>query len=319
MTVPVLLATGSYPASTPLSFFGVTVKWTGWDGSEWDLTDYRPHRLALMADGIAGLLWPEFSAQVTTSPAMHGQRLQGVATLPRSVWFQVHIWGKDSEDFLDMFTRFTRSWSPLKPGVLAITAGGHTRSIRLRLAPEAMTLDRDPVWRGRMSLPIAAVADDPFWVAGWSEGDWGGGEDTHDFLSDTTGQLFWISPSQTFATATMANPGDEPAWPVWEVTATSAAFTGTITVDDGQIGLPTIAAGKTLIIDTDPARGYADLGHLDGNGVFVFEMEADGILNPYDPRPIPVGEAVPVGFDLTGPGRVSARMQARHWMGIGNA
>lgn len=319
MTVPVLFATGDVPANTPLSVFGVSAVWTGWDGSVWDLTDYKPHRLALMADGLTGLLWPEFSAQVVSSPAMHGQRLQGVATLPRNVWFQVHIWGRDSADFLDLFTRFTKSWSPLKSGVLAVTAGGHTRTIRLRLAPDVLTTDRDPVWRGRMSLPIAAVADDPFWLSGWSEGDWGGDDDTRDFLSDTAGHLLWISPSQTFATAHLSNPGDEPAWPVWEVTATTDAFAGTITIDDGVIGLPTIPAGKTLVIDTDPARGYADLGYRDGSGVFVFEQEADGILEPYDPRPIPVGQEVPIGFDLTGPGRVQVRMQARHWLGIGNA
>ncbi len=317
----VLLASSTVTAETPLSLFGVTVQWTGWDGSVWDLTDYAPHRLALMAAGVTGLMWPEFSAQVTTSPAMHGQRLQGVATLPRDVWFQVHIWGDGSADFLDLFTRFTRSWSPLRTGVLSVTAGGYTRSIRLRLNPDAMTLDRDPVFRGRMMLPIAAIADDPFWVSGWADGDWDGEDTVEDFLSDDEAYLLWISPALElmFATASISNPGDETAWPVWEVTATTDPFSGTITVDGGTIGLPTIPAGKTVIIDTDPARGFADLGHLDVNGVFVKESEADGVLNPYDPRPVPVGANVPIGFDLTGPGRVKVRIQPRYWLGIGNA
>lgn len=317
MTTAVLFGSYMPPPANPR--FGVTATWTGWDGSEWDLTDYQGKRLALTRDGLAGLLWPEFNAQVTTSPAMHGQRLTGVAALPRLVEFPVLINGATSNDFLDLFTRFTRSWSPLKTGVLSITSGTTTRSIRLRIAPSTAVVEADPVHRGQLIVTISAIADDPFWLSEVVEGDWSGDGEIRDFFSDAPGSyLFWISPSRTFADATITNPGDVDAFPVWEVTADTGTLDGTITVNGGTIGLPVIPAGKTLIIDTDPATGYADLGTRDSSGVFTMQSEADGILDPYEPRPIPPGRNVPIGFDLTGSGSVTARFRARYWLGIGN-
>jgi len=186
----------------------------------------------------------------------------------------------------------------------------------LRLDPDAADpLERDPVLFGWHTINISAIADDPFWLGDWVDVKWGDGE-VRNFFSDAPGYLFWISPSQTFGSASISNPGDEATWPVWEITAAGGTLAGTITVDGGVVGFPAIPNGKTLIIDTHPATGYADLGTIAG-GVFAAESEADGGLAPYDARPIPPGVSVPIGFDLDGSTSVRCRIRSRYWLAIG--
>lgn len=280
------------------------LRWYGWDGSVWDLRNVSGG-VFVTNEGIIGLDDPTFEAQTTASPVAAGRWRQDYRVTERPVTLPVYIYNDDgSAAWQDLQRRFRHSFHPLKPGTLWLRTPLGIRTLELYLDGGGdFAYTRDPLFEGHSRYSIRLTAEDPFWK---------GEPVTYDFATAAPEPFFGVdgnlhvATSSSTSSAQLTNDGDESIWLRYVITAGVADIDVSITLDGGEIGPPVVPAGQTLIIDTDPAVGSADL-----NGV-----EVDGLVDPWDPRPLPPGENLPVNLDLSGFGTVSIVVQPRYWRGL---
>lgn len=278
--------------------------WHGWDGSTWDLRDVRSG-IFVTNEGLLGLDDPQFVPETYESPATSGRWRTDYRVPQRPFEIPVYISNDDgSPEWLAAMRAFRRSFHPLKPGTLELRTPLGTRTIELFLDGDGdFSYTRDALFEGRSRYRIKTTAEDPFWKGEvWSARYENVSPDPF-FGAD--GNLH-VASSATLATAEVENDGDEDAWLRLELEAGASNITATITIAGGTLGPPMIPAGQVLEIDTDPAVGSADL-----NGV-----EVDGLVDPWDPRPIPAGETTQLGVSLSGFGAVTVFRQSRYWRGL---
>lgn len=316
MTILVLAVPADVELPPPPAFWGLGVTWRGADGSEWDLSDWGSG-VALLADGVSGLHWPQFDLSAVQADMVDGQVATGVRVMPRPVEFKVGVWADTADAWSDLDARWWRSWHPLATGVLTISSRRGSRSIQLRLQPgEQYSFGRDPNTRGFAQYEVEAVADSPLWTGDPIVRRWSAIE-VAPFLDPAGSPPFWVTPRSLVDSATMENPGDVSAWPVWTVTAFGGAVNLSITCDGGTIGLPTVAAGTTVRIDTNPISGGCDRGVLDEEtGELTGVVDIDPLVTPWQPRRVPPGAEVPIGLSMTGPGRVVCSLTPLHYRGL---
>lgn len=279
--------------------------WHGWDGSVWDLRNVAGGVFMTNA-GILGLDDPVFQPEVQESPAKSGRWRTDYRIPERSVELPVYIFNDGgSIDWQELYREFRRSFHPLKPGQLEVRSPLGTRTLELYLDSAGdFSYTRDPVFDGWSRYLIRMTAEDPLWK----------GETVRRRFEAVSPTLFFgvdgnlhIGTSATTATATVDNDGDEAVWVTIGVEATGVgAVNLTISIDGGELDPPTIPQGSVLVINTDPAVGSA---LLDG-------VDVDGQVNPWDPRPVPPGQAVPIDLDFSGEGGVYVDVQPRYWRGL---
>lgn len=278
-------------------------RWFGWDGSVWDLGDFAGG--VVFADGGAsGFHMPPFERQTSTSPAIAGSRWKGVRTAERPVDWNVLIWSDTSSaEWMERDAGFAKTMRPDKTGVWEhTTPDGRRRYLRLRYDGGDMpSIERgDPHKQGWSLHQLQLVAEEPYWYGEEILRSWGTPAQ-EDFFSTTSDHLFYISSASTIATATIPNPGDVSAHPIWTLTGPLTDIT--IEVNGGHLGLPDVAAGQTLIVNTDPRVATATL-----NGADVA-----GLVDPWDPRAVPPGEEVPTSIEVTGTGQVRMTIVPRYF------
>jgi hypothetical protein len=101
-----------------------------------------------------------------------------------------------------------------------------------------------------------------------------------------------ISASNTTGTATLSNPGDEPAWPVYRIEGGATSYA--VTVGDATVsGAISVPVGASLRIDS-----AAQVALL--RDTYGLVTNVTPLLSSIDFRPIPPGAAVPVNIALTG-------------------
>lgn len=312
----VLFASPSRPPfvqAPPQRFFGLRIVWTGWDGSRWDLTDPTSGIIADSDGGLVGLHFPEFEKRSSKSPAKAGRRSRGSRTNERTVEIPVLIYADGSEEWMALYRAFFDSFDPDRPGVLSVespfkTAGviGQTRELVLTLESDGgHAFDHDPVMAGWYKFSLNLTADNPHWYGDPIEYSWE--KVDPGLLFVPPGPPFTIVSSSGLEEATMSNPGNVSAWVRWELTATAGAMRATVSVDGGAFQTPSIPAGQTLTVDTDPASEASDL-----NGVDV-----DGLMDPWDPAEVPPGQTVPVSLIMTGFGTIKAWVRPPYFRAFG--
>ena len=298
----------------PPSYWGLQVSWRGADGSEWDLSDWTSG-VAMLAEGFEGLHFPQFAADVLEADAMDGQIVTGVRVLPRPVSIRIGVMADTADLWADLDQRWWRSWHPRTRGTLTVSSARGSRSIELRLNPsDGFSFPKDPHTRGLAVYQLDAIADQPLWAGDSVERSWQAVE-VVPFLDPGGSPPFHITPANLVATATMTNPGDVDAWPVWQVTADGGDVDLTITCAGGSIGLPTVEDGDTVVVDTDRAHGGADRGVL-VDGQLTGAVQIDTLISPRQYRRVPAGQTVPIGLTLEGPGRVTASLTPLYWRGL---
>lgn len=267
--MPVLLAPGVPAPEIPRvdimsRFPGLSgIRWTGWDGSDWEL--YGPGALnsgVVLGRRLRGLHFAEMDEWSQESPAVDGASYLGYRIKPREVFLHLRVYRHTSSaEWIDYDRQFWRSMLPASPGVrgpgrLTVTApDGQSRTLELYPSHRGdYEYDIDPSKRGWCGYGQYLTAYRPFWVGetvrggvfteGGSTGFFGG-------AVGSAGPPFVIGSSAVFGSAAIDNPGDEPAWPVWTLTG---PFTAASIGVPGQLSELTmsLAAGETVIIDTDP-------------------------------------------------------------------
>lgn len=272
--------------------------WTGHDGSEWSLTDWR-RGLCLIAEGVQGLHFPKITKYRSTSRAVPGFRGRGWRTASRDVFWPLLLWADGSEDWRTLYDGFFDTIHPEKAGVWSVTAGNGTRSLRLTgRFDDEHAFPLDPYLEGWATIPVSMEPEQPYWegrpvkVGPFSE------PSGVPFIDPVLlGPPFHISPAATFATATIDNPGDVDAWLVW--TAEGPLSSVVLGIGGVTATVPfSLLAGQTLRIDTDPRNVSARL-----DGVDVTEQ-----LGLLEFSAVPSGGAVPLAVSASGAGGITAEL-----------
>lgn len=291
------------PPGPPNPWQKTLLKWYGWDGSEWDFSDWRSGVLLTPA-GVEGLAMPTHNAWVAGSPAVHGQQYRGHVVEPRDVFWPIFVYGDSSAEWLERDRAFWRTLHPGKYGRWGVTVpGGTERTLTCRFVDDNRhAFDRDPAKIGWASYGVTLIADSPFWNGEPVRRTWSQSAPVDFFGGAAKGPTFHISSASQLATAQINNPGDVEAWPVWEIRGPASSVTvGT----DGKTVQWSVALveGDVLVIDTDPTVQCAWL-----NGVDVTSQ-----LGTANFAPIPAGEDRKLSLSLAGTGSVTASITPRYY------
>ena len=255
----------------------ISVELIGCDGSTWDLTGATGG--ATLAGGITGLHLPKVSQLFTTTARRSGATWRGSRLASRSFSMNIHVGDaqppyRTGADWVALDAAF---WAALSTDLTAklIVNGSRTLTFRLEDGNDQQSMSLDPSLSGAALYTIDCIADRPEWMgspvsavfpyqATSGSNFFGGG-------SGTKGPPFYISAASGLSTASVANPGDLPAWPVW--TITGPIGTATVGVQGQTISLPfPLLKGDVVVIDTEaqtitdpqgtnlwPQMGYADV------------------------------------------------------------
>jgi len=300
--MPIRLQLGDLAPTLPSpdSWPGTGMVWVGADGSRWDLLD--PATGVVLRGQGGGLEKPRHDRWTSTAPGLHGSQHRGSRVRERDdVTWQVHVVNRGGAAAFDGTQRaWLRSMHRDVEGVWEVTVLGRKRRLRLRHAEDEPDFARDPLSRagaGYVPYLHRFTASQPFW-----EGDVVSrvfkAADPHEFFmldeqTDDgvfTGGLFWIGESATVDTASLTNPGEEEAWPVWRING--PCLTAEVGVDGRVVEVPfELEDGEWLEIDTRKDRQTV----LDQDGV---DRIAD--LGEVNFTPIPAGGRVTLDVSVSG-------------------
>jgi hypothetical protein len=270
---------------------------TGADGIVWDISDLTSG-VFLTRDGIRGMGRPAWILHQSTSPVVHGARYHGHVAPPRPAHLPLYVYHDgSSQEWTDLYRAFMRSMRPDFPIRWTVTHpdSGSRRSLMMRFTDPGDDVESvDSRWRGWKRIGLNFVADEqPFWEGPAVTQVWQQAPQV-DFFDAGGSPPFHLSQALTLADASVSNPGDEAAWPVWDITGPVQSVT--VGVGDKLVVAPIVLAeGETLRLDSRPGRKSA----YDGMG-----QRRTAELTVRDWRPIPSGETVPLTLAMDGSGSV---------------
>jgi hypothetical protein len=300
--VPILsVPSGATAPPVVNAFPGLSdITWTGYDGSIWDLTDYGNSGV-LLGQGVRGLAMPPVNRYATQSPALPGSLWRGFRTLERDVFWPLTVFSDvSSQAWLDYDRAFWATMRPDQIGTWTVTQpSGQSRSLLLRYSDDGKhVFDVDPALLGWTAYGVTLIAEQPYWMGAPITRTWMNDTPTPFFGPTGVAPSFYISSSSVISSATMPNPGDVDAYPVWTITGPSTYVkvgVGTKVIEYTA----TIPAGQTITIDTRPDQ-LSITDQAGGNQVAG--------LGSVQFASIPTGTSVTLSLQLTGAGSVSASL-----------
>lgn len=310
------------PPSIPApAWGGMTMTWTGWDGSEWAISDSRSG-VVLMA-GTRGLTLPPSQRVTVSSPARPGSRHEGSTTGEREVFWPLKVFhGDGSLAWIERDRAFRRTLDPDKPGVWSVTQpSGEIRRLTCYFDNEGtQAFDTIPSLVGWARYGIYLAAEQPYWVGDPVVKAFAGSAPPDPFFPEAPtvdGEIVNIAPGYSVSNAQIDNPGDVESYPRWFIEG--PATTATVGVGGVVVDVPfEVPAGKTLIIESDPDVIGATMYDVAASGVDKKPSErvlGVDLINPVDMTtdlgeadfaPIPAGTGVPLSLTLAGLGKVEA-------------
>lgn len=297
MSSIVLVAPYVPPPPPGIKFTGLVITWTGWDGSEWTLTD-DTGGVFLTAEGVEGLDFAPADRFTTASPLVAGSRYRGSRTLERPIVLPIQVFSDSSAGWLAIQRAFFRSLHRDRVGTLSVSLeSGEVRTIEARLVtPGGKAHGRDPMALGWSDHEVHLVAEDPYWRGEEIVEPFTAGTPA-EFFPEDGGPEFHIAGTANFSTATITNPGGVDAWPVVTVRDATTAFS--VGIGGSTVGSTyDLADGDVMVIDYDPRRQSVTV-----NGVRV-----RGILSPHDFAAIPAESTTSLDISLTGTGSVEVAL-----------
>lgn len=289
-----------YPA-----WSGMVMKWVGWDGSEWTISDLSQG--VVLLSGVRGLNMPPTKRHTSTSPGLHGSRRRGWITDEREVFWPVKVFNDGgSDEWLAHERAFWRTMHPDKPGAWSVTQpSGETRTLTCVYDNDGgQEFDVIPSLTGWMNYGIYLAAEQPFWAGETISGAWAASAPVDFFGGASKGPAFNISSGSTFAQASLTNPGDVETWPVYTIVGPCTA------ANVGGVSVPfAIPAGKAVRIDTAP--GPLSQTALYGDwvgGQVVNTVDRTRDLGTINFAPVPAGGEKPLSISMTGAGQIIAEI-----------
>lgn len=284
-------------------------RWTGWDATVVDLTGIESG-VRLENLGVEGLGSSEATDFTRRSPALDGQTLVGSAESPRDVFWPLIISATASQTWQEVQAAFFRTLRRGHYGVWRVTAPDDTyRELTCRFVTDGpASYANDPSFREVEVAGIVLIADDPWWHGPAESQTFQTAEDALPFFAPPgDNHVFNLLSSNTVASATITNPGDVDAWPVWQIAAPATAFS--VGVDDAVVsGSVTLTGSEYLIIDSHPARQL--IQKHDGGTVTTIPWSS---LTSVEFAKVPAGESVDLAVTLNGAGSVTATVDPLYY------
>lgn len=291
------------PPPRPQTFFPFHMTWTGWNGTVVPLTDPGPDASTgamLVNTGLRGLAMPPIQRYTSTSPAIAGSRYLGSSVDERDAHWNLYVYSETgSKEWMEYDRALWRTLDPTRTGTWTVThPDGETRTLQCRLVDDDNhAFDHDPSAFGWSLYSINLVAEQPFWAGEKITREWGSGGSI-PFFNGNSAPLFYISRGATYDSATLTNPGDVDAYPIWHL---KGPFTvGYVGVGTRLIRIPFgLQVGEELVIDTRPDHqsAYTSAG-----------VRRTGDLSEADFAPIPSGEDVNLNIAIVGNGSISVEL-----------
>ena len=302
------------PIAVGPAWEGFRVVWTGFDGSEWDLTGRNsPVRLIDEAP-TRGFGRPQFTRFTQKSANVAGSRARGYNTEEREVMLPLLVYtDMGTAEWLAVDAAFQRTIHPARVGTLALTSpSGQTRTLRCSFSDEDDSLSRDPAHAGWQIVAPRMIAGQPFWRGVKVVRSFKQAEDVEFFSNDGDDYVVQISPGQTLDSAAISNPGDEDSYLKYIVHGPTV----TATVRGNEFPF-VIDAGKAVILDTSPEGREAReaLVSLDDQDQYVYTftgVDRSKDLGAVNFSPIAPGAEVTLAMSMTGPGRVMVELWPEH-------
>lgn len=323
-------------AVVPSPWQRLRVTWTGWDGTEWDLTDPRGG-VFLTQDSVVGLDKTEETPWVSPTPALPGQFYRGFHAEPNEVVLPVYVYSDvSSAEWLERDRLFWRSLRSGKTGTLRVYApdGSGHRSLRAVYSSMERGMDRDPVHFGWRRYGISLTAHQPpYWLGEVVYRTFVNRAPEKFFAADHSPApadptaLLFVSSGSTAASAQIKNSGDTEVGPVYVLNGPidSGALVGV--GDDVTTYDAAISSGRSVVVDMRPATsGVREIATPSGVDVGSDEWMAliDGSVATGTDRytsiqtdsvlgAVVAEEAVvPLNINFTGQGSVNVAIQPQY-------
>lgn len=300
--MPIVLASPSSVPSPPLGDGTARyMSWTGRDGVEWVLCG--KNAVPAMQRGVKGLHMPRMDVFESSTPLVPGSDLLGYSIPGRPVYWPLLFRAQSADEWRQIYSSFFRSFHPVDPGVWTVGEGDDARTLPLTGTFDgSYSFSIDPFVTGWALIGIELYAPRPLW-RGKAEKQEFTADLPVDFIPAAPGNEYHPSPDASFATATINNPGDEPAYLRWTVEGPASELE--LGVDGAVIEVPfDLDEGDTLIIDTDPAGQYATLNGEDVTTELGFQIFG----------PVPARGTSPLTITSSGAGTVIAELTPLYWM-----
>lgn len=308
------------PAPAVSPWTGIEMWWTGWDGSEWALTD--PESGRFLRPGLRGLLMPEYERHSTSSSAVPGSRHRGTSTLDREVFWPLHEYSDlGSKDFMEWNRAFWRTMDPDREGTWRIVLpNAEVLKLGLKLLSVEDGLNHDPVKSGWLSSAITLVADSPYWRGQTVRRSWGQSDPKNYYVTDADRAengwgpdvIHYLSSGMEIGETTFTNKGDVEAYPVWTAVGSPTTTSVTFGVAGAVVKVPfSIPAGYAVQLDTDPLNGQVLwYGQWDEVAMAIINpLDRTASLDPTSRfMAIPAGEDRQLSITFTGTGQVMAEV-----------
>lgn len=270
----------------------------GVDGSAWELMDrWGPVQLL---GGLGGLHLPVVANQWATTARSSGRSWKGYTADYRQFAINLRVGDaappfRTGDDWRALDAQF---WKALAHDASASLTFNGGRSLSFRLGDDnSHEFPKDPALLGKAAYAIACVADRPEWTGPLTTASYSLAPTTAtDYYNGATkGPPFTISAPLLSRTASISNPGDLPAYPLWRIVGPST--TATVGVGTRLISIPfALQAGQQVLIDT--ARQTI----VDGSGINLWPQMGS---TPVDFAPVPPGGTVQIAIGLQTGGATS--------------
>lgn len=281
---PIVSATPT-PPPVASNWGSLVVTWTGWDGSQWTLSDGRDSGVFLTATGTRGLIMPPIQRYTSESPALPGSRWRGSRVQERECFWPLFVYSDaSSAEWLARDRAFWATMRPDLPGSWAVAdLDGHTRTLSCRFVSADDSLDADPLFRGWQAYGVTLVAEQPYWLGATVSKSFRNSAPVPFFGGATGGgkaPSFFISSGSTLANATIDNPGDIDAPLIYVLDGPWDAGASVGVGDAQTVYGAAIPDGQSVVIDTRPdwlgARQVATPTDPVGSAEWLAAIEADG-------------------------------------------
>jgi phage-related protein len=224
------------------------IGWTDSRGRATTLSDWENGWI--VQPGIRGFDLPTYAFYTDESPQIDGNALRGTRATAREIMIPVTFFDTSRESFVERKRSFLRTLNP-KLGTGTITAmepDGSVRTIEAYYVSGAEgDFGSDVSGMRWQTTGFTFSCPSPFWI---------GDSRSLTFGSGSTGSFFPVLPlvvssSQVIGAATINNPGDDVAFPIFTIhgPATTAVFTNNT---NGKSWSLTASLGATdsLVVDT---------------------------------------------------------------------
>lgn len=269
------------PPPPPASLTSPSMRWTltaPWLDRTWTLTDLSSPVMKTAGATGTGQVDPEH--WWSTSPALDGSSWEGGRVDRGSVFIPLIVQGSDADRFLAEHSAFAATLDPRREVTFRITKpDGKWREIPMRYDTGGdLTADLDVLRSCYATYGITWSTADPYW-----RGEPMGPRFEYELpTAFFPGPPFVLASGQSLNSATVTNPGDVEAHPIWRV---EGPFTGfSVGVGSSLVDM-TVSKGLGEWVEIDMRPGVLEISHNGDSDLFE-----DGAVNVVRFSSIPPGD-----------------------------